>query len=216
MNTNIQKYLRWTAVIAAVMTVIILVWIKLVNPDFSLVLTMVIGIIAFALFGGMYFFYQLLALFNREDKKDEELPIRVNTEECIKLTKAMLLDPKYANEIESTNDDGPETHGSGLTKQSIFVLDIQAKYPDGGEKPRYVSLINQHYPDRRKLLKNPSERKIAKAKELITTQPGEQPDVEEIVTENALTGSKEYRKKTSRKRNLEKKQEEKGVSLEAA
>jgi hypothetical protein len=101
----------------------------------------------------------------------------------------------------------------GKNNSRIYMHVTKALYRNEMEDGIVVILINTHYPtDLRTILIDPTATELTKAVIHLTTNPEEEPNIEEKVAYNPILGTYEAVKKTTKKEEIKK--EEKKEDLE--
>lgn len=195
-NSNLNLFVKITSVSIFVIGLIaVLVFGR--REEFPtgtvIVLLIVFGLIVLSLFYGS----QILSSMSRKEDSDGKQPKAISDEDCFNIVKEAMVHPMYADSIGRVFESGSELIGE-LNKEKSWIYCLYFKGKKGGNS--YAYIINKHFPDQhRRVLVNPSRNQIKMAKNGMASNPLSQPDVEETVREDPLTGVKSTTKKTTHK-----------------
>lgn len=185
-----EKLIMWVSIISSILLILVLILIKVNVPDFK-VSTLIFSIIGIVfLFGGIW---ALAFFFNKKPQGQdfevgqEKLPRPATLEQCREIAKRATVNPEYADYINDCLGETTEMLGRN---QKSLIYTYKAKGYYRGDI--IFVMINMHYPnDRRTLLINPSNEEVQVAKMLLATSPESSPDVREIKTFNAVSGTEQ-------------------------
>ena len=119
----------------------------------------------------------------------------ITVAQAFEIAEHALKSKKYADYIAEVIDEGVEEHGLGLNKSKIYFLYCVGKYT----RNKYFVTINMHYPEEnRRIMINPTQYAIHKAKQMLATTPEEEPDTEVVERRNPLLGTEEKITRTTK------------------
>ncbi len=206
-----EKLVRIFSAILAVFFIIVLVMIKIANPEFKLGLMLLIcGIIIVFFLSIIIGYHFLQKRKNRDVVKEpgltDKMPQPITLGQCHSLVKEILEDPKYAEYVPCPDSETCELWGKSL-KSNIYTYIGSGIY--SGDK--YCVVINRHYPNElTSVLINPTKHEIHRAKNYCAKSPTDEPEFEETLRRNPLLGTEEVIRRPVKKEeeSKEKKKEE--------
>ncbi len=192
------------------LSLVVVLIINSISKDFPLVKVLFwsggVFLVAIGIFVSFYF----LQKFNEIKSKKDDLPKESSIEELKELIKKIIESPNgYMNHIRSwgkmdTND---------INKNIIYTFYPELEYDNEelGTQPKII--INAHYPESRIsfLHEKAPTPEILRSRNSASASPKDDPDTEETVTENSMTGTKTTHKKvTPSNKKQKEKDKEKG------
>lgn len=212
-KSNSEKLVRILSGILAVAFIIVLILVKIANPDFKL------GLLLFLILLIVLFFVAIVIGFhfwNRRQKLDrsksatpinEKLPAAITLEQARELAKRSVENVHYADYIPHCDGETNELLGK-MVKSYIYTYKSKGVYEDD----IYVIVMNRHFPNETlNVLINPKLRDVDRAKTLAASHPEDEPDLEVIERKNPLLGTEEVITKTSKKAAEEKNKKEEDI-----
>lgn len=154
-----------------------------------------------------YIIYLYYPKFKKSEDKENKLPPPIKLDEFIHWIKyEMCMSQDFTGYITKIYDKGIEERGTAPRSQIGFI-----KFKMEADDTVYYVACNLHFFKQGKIrvLTNPTDERIERAKIRLASYPEEEPDTEERVTELDMFGRPVERvKKTSKKEKQEKKKED--------
>lgn len=204
--SNSEKVVRIISALLAVVGIIVLVLIKIANPEFKLglVVIIIIGIILFftAIIIGFHIYQKRKAVSKVVgEKTDDKMPRAITLEQAREIVHTLLRNPVYAEYINQCLGETSELMGDTM-KSNIYTYKGKGVY----EKDMYYVVINRNYPNELvDILINPTDAQLSRAKRLCSKSPEKEPDMEETVIENPLLGTRSVTRKIQKHESKEEK-----------
>jgi hypothetical protein len=212
-KSNSEKLVRILSGILAVAFIIVLILVKIANPDFKLGLLLFLILLIVLLFVAIvigFHFWQKRQKLDRTKTKDvinEKLPPAITLEQARELAKRAVENVHYADYIPHCDGETNELLGKSV-KSYIYAYKSKGVYEDD----MYVIVMNRHFPNETlNVLINPKQRDIERAKTLAASHPEDEPDLEVVERRNPLLGTEEVITKTSKKKDEEKEKKEEEI-----
>ncbi len=185
-----EKFVRILSVVLSLILIIALILVKVANPNFKLGLFLFISFLIILFFAGLvigYHFWKKRKVMETVSgpKSDEKLPPAVTIEQARELVHKMIRHPTYCDYIPECQGETNELLGKNVKS---YVYSYKGIGVYSGDK--YVLVMNRHFPNETlNVLINPTKAEIHRAKTLAAAHPEDEPDIEEVTTENPFTGT---------------------------
>lgn len=206
-----QKLVIWASVIILIFIIIVLGFTAYYSETFSLKWFFIVSggaIFLFLVVLGVFYFPRL---FSKAKEKGflEGVPEPLSFGKCQEIVEVVFKN-NYGNKIKNILEEGTEEHGK--RSQSIYFIYFEGKFKDSCERAiNYFFGLNMHYPERRKVIVNPTVNAMSLAKRRLAIDPEPAP-VKEIIEEKSpllgverkitKTGTKKETKKQQKKEDL--------------
>lgn len=209
---NSEKLVRILSGILAVAFVVVLILIKIANPDFK------IGMLIFIIVLILLFFVGIVIGFHFWQKRkkidvipggaptlNQKLPPAITMEQARELARMSVVNPHYADYIPHCLGERNELLGKSV-KSYIYAYKARGVY----KKQIYCIVMNRHFPNETlNILINPDLHEINRAMMLAASHPEDESTKEQTVAVNELLGTtitttKEIREKKAEEENKKK------------
>ena len=197
---NSEKLVRILSGILAVAFIVVLILVKVANPDFKLglLIFIIVAILVFFVGIGIGFHYwqkrKVLEKVPGAERVNEKLPPAITLEQARELAKRSVVNVHYCDYIPHCLGETNELLGKSV-KSFIYTYKGRGVY----KKDVYCIIMNRHYPNETlNILINPDQHEINRAKMLAASHPEDEPETEVIERKNPLLGTEERIVKTSK------------------
>jgi len=205
-----EKLVRILSAILGVAFIVVLILVKVANPDFKLGMLLFFIVLIVLLFVGInvgFHFWSKRSKLDRSQtstKVAEKLPPAITLEQARELAKRAVENEYYADYIPNSGGETNELLGKTV-KSYVYTYKSKGVYEDD----TYVIVMNRHFPNETmNILINPKPRDIDRAKTLAASHPEDEPSVEITERKNPLLGTEEIITKTTRESKKEKEKKE--------
>lgn len=198
-----KKIIKIVSISILLISWIFLIIIKYLSNELSLkvplIITIIISIISIISFFGD-------KIIKLSKIKEEKFPNSINEKELMELIKKQV--ENMWNHLLIKGGIG-ESRSEQINKNLIYACKINLLYKEEFGNSCWI-IINANYPGIKPTILKPdsSEHLIRKAMNYKSVNPLEEPDIEETVIENPLSGTKSTTKKVMFKNNEKEKKEE--------
>lgn len=212
-NTN--KTLKIFSVAFAVFVLIVLVVLKINNPDFPLVWVLAIGGAVLLICALVFFSFNIFDMFGKTDKEEKTekgLPQPASLATLRGIAENALTNKYFANHTTGCLREYYNT--AGKNHDRIYVYVTKALYSSNMKEGKVFIIINAHYPtDLKNILIDPTSSELSKCINSLSSAPIDEPNTEETNIFNPITQTYVTTKKVEKPKEEIKKEEKKEEDL---
>lgn len=211
-KNNLERLLKWLLILLGVGLIILIVILKIQNPELSLKYFMIVSGSILLLLLLIYFGNKFYKKYNEIREKNlnfNKLPPPITLEQASELIEEQLKHPRYADYVMGWRSHKFFEVGKKI-KSLILLVELDKTPYHNGQDLFFV--INMHYPKERYSIiiqdkYNPLE--ISRAVNALAIEPIDDPDTEIIEEKNPLLGTEKITTKTIQKKEDEKEKDKK-------
>lgn len=207
---NKFKFIKIVSGIFVLLAIVILIIVKVNNPDFSLIRIIAIGA-AVLLIGAIAFYWANINKKLQESteklKEKDELPRPLTKDQIKPYIESLLKSSDYANHIKEWG----QIHSEVINKNIIYYFELELLY-DVNEKVgnKVIVIVNSHYPNTNlsMISQNASVIELRRLINTASMSPSDDPEVEEVETRNEAMGYSQKTRRIKPKKKEERKEKE--------
>lgn len=207
-----EKALKIFSIILGLLSIVALIWIKIVNPEFPLLYVIILLVFIILISGSIFFGFSIFRKLQEKPTREYQgdLPRPASLLTLRKMVEESMTNEYFCNHVNGCKNE--RYAHAGKYNERIYVYETKALYSDEMEKGNIFILINTHYPeDLKTILIDPTSYQVQQSINNLASVSEDVPDLETETrkTYNPLTSAYEEVEKKHTKKQLKKLKEDK-------